>query len=97
MLIAFLSLITGASPSTCLIKAMAAFLVFAGLGLILRYAVVDSLSNNPDGREMASPGAIRNMGAAGGLDVIVPGTSVADLLNEQIHEEDAEEEANEAP
>jgi len=91
MLVAFLSLITGASPTTCLIKAMAAFLVFAGLGLILRYAIADSLSENSDGRGLASSGGVRNMSGGGGLDVIVPGTSVADLLNEQIQDDGAED------
>ena len=98
MLVAFLSLTTGASPSTCIIKAMAAFLVFAGFGLIVRYAVADSLIEGGERHEVSSPGSVRNMGSSGGLDVIVPGSSVADLLNDHIndpmHEENPEEEAD---
>ncbi len=86
MLVAFLSLMSGTSPSTCLMKAAAAFLVFAGLGLILRYVLMETASDAP-----SQPAAERQMnqsGGANGLDVIVPGTSVADLLGS----EDSDEE-----
>ena len=80
MLIAFLSLLNGTSPGTCLMKAAAAFLVFAGIGLILRYVLADTGQEQrhdylDTGRQLS--------GGAGSLDVIVPGTSVADLLASQ--------------
>ena len=79
MLVAFLSLMSGTSPGTCLMKAAAAFLVFAGFGLILRYILMEA----PEDQSQA-PGAEKRHGPSGisnnGLDVIVPGTSVADLL-----------------
>ncbi len=81
MLVAFLGLTNGTSPGTCLIKAMAAFLVFAGFGLILRFALSDVLAADAE-----APGAGANVslgGPSGGLDVIVPGTSVAELLAAQ--------------
>ncbi|MCS6775721.1 MAG: hypothetical protein RMJ43_02020 [Chloroherpetonaceae bacterium] len=76
MLIAFISLINGTSPGTCLLRATAAFLVFAGFGLILRYALTEETS------EARGAGEHSNVapGHSGNLDVIVPGTSVADLL-----------------
>jgi hypothetical protein len=87
MLVAFLSLLNGTSPTTCLMKAAAAFLVFAGFGLILRYVLTDfgtdSDKGNPD--EIQPPARNRT---GGNLDVIVPGTSVADLLGSGESDED---------
>ena len=78
MLIAFLSLVNGTSPGTCLMKAFSAFLVFAGLGLILRHA----LTIEEEDKEKESSGADAHgiIGGLGNLDMIVPGTSVAELL-----------------
>ena len=61
-----------------MMKAAAAFLVFAGIGLILRYVLMELPEDHaarpaPDRR--ANPSGSRN-----GLDLIVPGTSVADIL-----------------
>lgn len=82
MLVAFLSLLNGTSPSTCMMKAMAAFLVFAGFGLILRHILLESLDE-----ATAKTGGSLNYFDSGGvgsnLDMIVPGTSVADLLGSQ--------------
>jgi len=82
MLVAFLSLLNGTSPSTCLMKAAAAFLVFAGFGLILRYVLTDS---GQESRQEMTENEGRSLlpGVASNLDVIVPGTSVADLLASQ--------------
>lgn len=91
MLVVFLCLVNGTAPAICLLKALAAFVVFAGFGLILRYALIDSLEHNQSDAETSA-----NMTARGSrlgmnnLDVIVPGTSVADLLAAQQRE--AEEE-----
>ena len=76
MLVAFLSLMSGTSPATCLMKAVAAFLVFAGFGLILRYVLLDSAE---EGAGKSGQGGAPS--GSGGLDVIVPGTSVSDLLS----------------
>ncbi len=73
MLVAFLSLINGTPPATCLMKATAAFLVFAGFGLILRIALTESQQSAAEREESVEHTNI-------GLDMIVPGTSVADLL-----------------
>jgi hypothetical protein len=78
MLIAFISLVNGTSPGTCLLRATAAFLVFAGFGLILRYALTaEPTGVNPSGEDSND---ISGYGSNGNLVVIVPGTSVADLL-----------------
>src|SRR5689334_24008437 len=82
MLVAFLSLMSGTSPSACLMKAAAAFLVFAGIGLILRFILLEQGAEATQST-ISEPrtGSIgRTGGSPGGLDVIVPGTSVADLL-----------------
>ncbi len=78
MMIAFLSLMSGTSPGTCLMKASAAFLVFAGFGLILRYVL--SGIDEEDATSITAKQGSLPLGARNGLDVIVPGTSVADLL-----------------
>ena len=81
MLIAFLSLMTGTSPGTCMMKAMAAFLVFAGFGLILRFALGETFSD-ADEEDMPALSSARRE-EPGKLDMILPGTSVADLLGVQ--------------
>ena len=75
MLVAFIGLVSGTSPGTCFIKATAAFLVFAGFGLILRYALIEAHFNAPAKDLHATHGS---------LDVIVPGTSVSDLLDSDL-------------
>lgn len=88
MLIAFVGLLSGTSPSLSLMKAAAAFLVFAGFGLILRHILAETLSEDAaDSR--TSP----HKREGGGLDVIVPGTSVADVLSSQGRSNDSEEAA----
>ena len=77
MLVAFIGLMSGSSPSTCMMKAAAAFMVFAGFGLIIRYALETAGENEPL--------------TGSGLEVIVPGTAVADLLG--AHEDEDEDEA----
>ncbi len=75
MLVAFVSMVSGTSPGTCVAKSAAAFLVFAGFGLVLRFALVEVV----DAATGLSAGAEHGDGSVG-LDVIVPGSSVADLL-----------------
>lgn len=72
MLVAFLSLLSGTSPSNCVVRSAAAFLVFSGFGLVLRYALLETSTAHLS-VEAESETEPR-------LDVIVPGTSVADLL-----------------
>jgi hypothetical protein len=80
MLVAFIGLMSGTSPGTCFIKATAAFLVFAGFGLILRYALVEAQSSAQHD----------NPATQGNLDLIVPGTSVGELLDgDDVHAEEA--------
>ena len=87
MLVAFLSLMSGTSPTTCLMKAAAAFMVFAGIGLILRYVLMAG-ADDPPHPPRTEPGATQPRGN-NGLDVIVPGTSVADLLGSGDNDEEA--------
>jgi hypothetical protein len=78
MLVAFLSLLNGTPAGTCMLKAAAAFVVFAGFGLIVRYAVADSLEQAEEKAKTNAGGT--GFGQGANLDMIVPGTSVADLL-----------------
>jgi len=97
MLVAFLALVNGTSPSTCLMKALAAFLVFAGFGLILRYALAEALQEeSQEGLGETRRGGLRLENGAQNLDVIVPGTSVAELLAAQQAEGTAADAASEA-
>lgn len=89
MLIAFISLINGTSPGTCMMKALAAFLVFAGFGLILRFALSEAQVRSDDDESASLLPARSHQGQ---LDVILPGTSVADLLGVD-GSQDAEEAA----
>lgn len=95
MLVAFLSLMNGTSPSTCLIKAASAFVVFSGLGLILRYALADAMLDDSTASDSALPakewGGTSARSGVNSLDVIVPGTSVADLLGEDTEDNHAGE------
>lgn len=93
MLVAFVSLLSGTSPMTCTVKAGAAFLVFAGFGLILRFALTDMAEEDPAADREASVNAGGLPRAS--LDVIVPGTSVADLLANQPEVAPADQAGNE--
>ncbi len=77
MLVAFLSLLSGTSPGTCLARAGAAFLVFSGFGLILRFALTEMVS----GEKQSD---IENSR----LDIIIPGTTVQDVLKARGEKED---------
>jgi len=59
-------------------KAAAAFLVFAGLGLILRYVLMEAADDSS--AHLPADKRVSQSGGNNGLDVIVPGTSVAELL-----------------
>ena len=87
MLVAFLSLMSGTSPSTCLMKAAAAFLVFAGIGLILRYVLMEAMEDHA--AQQATERRMNKPDGSNGLDVIVPGTSVAELLGSVESDEEA--------
>ena len=79
MLIAFLSLLTGTSPTTCMMKAMAAFLVFSGFGLLLRFALTEVQTDELQMQEFDMKRL--NSLSGGNLDMIVPGTPLSELLD----------------
>ena len=78
MLIAFVSLMNGTSSGTCMMKALAAFLVFSGFGLVLRFTLM--AAPEAADSERSQPGAAPASPKPAQLDMILPGTSVADLL-----------------
>ncbi len=71
MIVAFLSLMNGTSPATCLYKAVTAFLVCAAFGLIVRHALetsaLEASLREPVGEERVA------------LESIVPGTSLDEV------------------
>lgn len=71
LLVAFVSLLNGATPGSCVAKSGAAFLVLAGFGLVLRFALLGGPAG-PDSQH----------GDASGLDIVVPGATVSELLRD---------------
>lgn len=86
MLVTLVSVINETSPATCVVKAVAAFTVFAGFGMILRFALTsveaeekeskESLAN--DSETVRLPDEVELT-----LESIRPGTSVGELLGER--------------
>lgn len=94
MLIAFICLLNGTSSGTCLLRAAAAYLVFAGFGLILRYALTANAAAEPPGEKGQRPS---EYGKGGSLDMILPGTSVADLLGTETERQEEIRQRPEIP
>lgn len=79
MLVTLVSIINETSPTTCLVKAVAAFTVFAGFGMILRYALtnVEEKEKHETGEDESLPEPPELT-----LESMRPGASVAELLGE---------------
>ena len=75
MLVAFLSLMNGTSPTTCLFKAVTAFVVCAAFGLVLRHA----LQMAEVEAAQRENGAEHGFGEQKALESIVPGTSLDEV------------------
>ncbi len=76
LVVAGISLLVQASPITCLMRAIAAFVVFSAFGIVIRYLLADAA------------GQMRMAGRGGreeenGVDGIMPGTMVDELLMEE--------------
>lgn len=78
MLVSFLSLLSGTPAGACMAKAGAAFLVFAGFGLVLRFAILES-GLDTEGSSLVDSESEDDHRR---LEMIVPGASVADLLGD---------------
>jgi hypothetical protein len=76
--VAFVGFTRQISPMTCIVRAVAAFAVFAALGIILRY-LLDCPPYTVDGRE----GNVHPAANEAGGETIRPGTHVGDLLNDR--------------
>jgi hypothetical protein len=85
MLVTLVSVVNETSPVSCLVKAVTAFTVFTGFGMVLRYALLTIEEKEERDREEQA------QNAALSLDAIRPGISVAEALGET--ERDAEETA----
>ncbi|GDX40479.1 hypothetical protein LBMAG21_07710 [Armatimonadota bacterium] len=74
MLVTLLSVMHETSPESCLVKTVAAFTVFAGLGMVLRYVFL-SLEEEKEQK------ANHQLGST--FSTIPPGTPLSELLGEE--------------
>ncbi len=81
MLVTLVSIVNETSPTTCLVKAVAAFAVFAGFGMILRYALTNIEEQEGSRRETGQGDHSSNTPELT-LESVRPGASVAELLGE---------------
>lgn len=76
MVVASISLLVQTSPMTCLLRAVAAYVVFAAFGIVIRYLLADGA------------GIVHPVHARLREDIpvedIVAGTSVDDLLADEV-------------
>jgi hypothetical protein len=82
LIVAFLSFLAQVSPITCVMRAVAAFMVFAAFGIIIRYLLSEAVEKANDAaakkRERLEEGHAENE-----LEHIPPGTPVTQLLDQQ--------------
>jgi len=78
LVVAFISFLVQVSPAVCAMRALAAFMVFAAFGIVIRYLLADTA-----GQKDETTGDAASASQGPGLDGIEPGTSVADLLAEE--------------
>jgi hypothetical protein len=81
LIVAFLSFLAQVSPVTCVMRAVAAFMVFAAFGIIIRYLLGDALEKANEAAKRSE--ALEEGHAENGLESIAPGTPVAQLLDQQ--------------
>lgn len=74
LVVASVSLLVQTSPWTCLLRAVAAFVVFAAFGIVIRALLADSMGRTDESRAAKDDLS---------MDDIIPGTSVDDLLAEE--------------
>jgi hypothetical protein len=76
LVVACIGLLVQTSPLTCLLRAAAAYVVFAAFGIVIRYLLADDTGQ---ARSATDP-------AYGGTEIedIAPGTSIEDLLAEEV-------------
>jgi hypothetical protein len=75
LVVASVSLLVQTSPLTCLLRAVAAFVVFAAFGIVIRALLADAVGRG--GSNTATNDDLS-------MDDIIPGTSVDDLLAEEV-------------
>ena len=74
LVVASVSLLVQTSPLTCLLRAVAAFVVFAAFGIVIRALLADAIGRG------GAHGSRQHDDIS--MDDIIPGTSVDDLLAE---------------
>src|SRR5579862_20711 len=75
-----ISFMVQVSPLVCLTRAVAAFVVFAAFGIVIRYLLADQAGRV---RDKAANEEVPGAGDPDGTDSISPGTSVEALLAEE--------------
>jgi hypothetical protein len=77
LVVASVSLLVQTSPLTCLLRAVAAFVVFAAFGIVIRALLADAMGRSDSDRS-SNDSAKDDLS----MDDIIPGTSIDDLLAE---------------
>lgn len=81
LIVAFLSFLAQVSPITCVMRAVAAFMVFAAFGIIIRYLLGEAMEK---ANEAAKKSEAQTEGhPENGLESIAPGTPIAQLLEQR--------------
>lgn len=78
LLITFLSVVNQVSPTTSVIRAVSAYVVFSAFGLVLRYVLIEAIADADRARLRAEEERM----AALEKQEIAPGTPVSELLGE---------------
>lgn len=78
ILVVFLSLLAQVSPLVCALRAVAAYVVFAAFGMLIRYVVLDTLARQEGAQQADVP-----------IERALPGTSVREALDDGSQQEAA--------
>lgn len=76
MFITFLSVVNQVSPTTTVIRAVSAYVVFSAFGLVLRYVLAEAITDADRARLRAEQERQEHE-----FNRVVPGTSVSELLD----------------
>jgi hypothetical protein len=82
LIVAFVSFLAQVSPVTCVMRAVAAFIVFAAFGIIIRYLLGDAMEKANEAA-VRQPEPLEEAHSGNGLEHIPPGTPLAQLLEQQ--------------
>lgn len=77
LLVAGVGFVVQVSPATCLMRAFAAFVVFAAFGIVIRFLLGDET-----GKQSSSEGSLAEGSEEEDVEAIAPGTKIEELLED---------------